>query len=52
LVSTVDSSLTRESDATYDCTIAVSGNNVLVRVTGIAAHNVNWRCRYTVVGVT
>jgi hypothetical protein len=48
----VDTSLTRESNAAYDATMTTSGNDILVRVTGIAAHDVDWKCRYTVVSVT
>lgn len=32
----------------YDATITVSGNNALIRVTGVAANDLNWQSRHTV----
>lgn len=48
----VQTALTRESDATWDCTIDVDGgNNARIRVTGAVGHDINWRSRYQVIGV-
>lgn len=44
----VDSPLTRESSGGYNATIAVSGNNAIVTVRGLAAHTINWKARHTV----
>lgn len=38
--------LTIESDAAWDVTITVSGNNALIRVTGVVGHNLNWVSRH------
>lgn len=44
----VDNQLTIESDANWDCTIDVDGgNNLRVRVTGVAATTINWRAKIT-----
>lgn len=47
----VDTPFTRESSGGYNGTLAVSGNNLLVQVQGIAGHNIDWRVRYTVLEV-
>lgn len=39
----VDTALTRESDANWDATIDVNGNNARIRVTGRVGHDVNWK---------
>lgn len=44
---TINTEFTRESDTTYNATFQVSGNNLLIVVTGRAAHTVNWNVRYT-----
>jgi hypothetical protein len=46
LLSTVDTPLTRESNAAWNCTISVSGNNALVVVTGAAGATIDWRVQY------
>ena len=46
LQGTVDTPLTRESVGGWDCTITVSGNNALIRVTGAGGSNINWRVQY------
>ncbi|RLI87987.1 MAG: hypothetical protein DRP01_00105 [Archaeoglobales archaeon] len=38
--------LTRESAPGWDCTVSVSGNNVLVQVLGGVGHSVDWKCEY------
>ncbi len=40
----VQDGLTVESDANWDCTIDVNGNDARVRVTGVAATTINWAC--------
>lgn len=42
LQGTVDTSFTRESDATWDSTIIVSGNNLILQVTGRAGRTIDW----------
>lgn len=37
-----------ESDAGFDATIAVSGNNAIVTVTGVVAKTMEWKSRHTV----
>jgi hypothetical protein len=37
---------TAESDATWDASFAVSGNDLLFQVTGAAAKTINWRCGF------
>lgn len=44
---TVDSSFSRKSTGSYDATMTVSGNNVLLRVTGSSSHTINWRSFHT-----
>ncbi len=44
-----DEPLTRETTAGMDVNISVSGNNALVRVTGIAATDLDWRAEATIV---
>lgn len=41
-VSTTTAAFTHESNAAMDCIIDASGNNVRVRVTGLASTNINW----------
>lgn len=43
---TVDSSLTRESNAAWDVTITVSGSNVLVQVRGATGQTVHWKSSF------
>lgn len=43
-----DEPLTRETTAGMDVNIVVSGNNALVRVTGIAATDLDWRAEATI----
>ena len=43
----VDTALTRESTATWDATISVSGNDVLITVKGATGATVNWTVTYT-----
>jgi len=47
LEGTVDTALTRESTASWDATISVSGNNVLITVRGATGATVNWTVTYT-----
>lgn len=42
----VDTPLTRESSGGYDATIAVSGNNAIITVKGLAAHTINWTVKH------
>lgn len=42
LIGSVQDGFTAESQAGWDCTLDVSGNNVRVRVTGAANNNVTW----------
>ncbi len=42
----VDTPLTRESDASWNCTLVASGNSILVRVQGAVGHDINWKSRY------
>lgn len=37
-----------ESDANFDATISVSGNNAIVTVTGVAVKTMEWKSRHTV----
>ncbi len=46
IINPIDTELTRETTGPWDATIDVSGNNVRVRVTGTAGHNINWRCEF------
>lgn len=41
----VQAATTRESNANWDCTIDVSGNNFRVMVTGDLGADINWHCR-------
>lgn len=41
-----------ESDALFDVTIGVSGNNAIITVTGVAAKTMNWKARHTVAAVS
>lgn len=43
LQGSVQDELTVESDASWDCTIDVSGNDVRVRITGVAATTIDWK---------
>lgn len=45
---TVDTDLTRESTATNDATISVSGNDLLLRVTGTTGHTIDWKVYYRI----
>ena len=40
--------LTIESDASWECTITVSGNNALVRITGAGGHDINWESQHAI----
>lgn len=42
----IDTPFTRESTAGYGATLTASGNNILVQVTGAAAHAINWQVTY------
>ena len=46
-----DSPFTRETDATYNVDITVSGNNALIQVRGDTGHTVEWKVRYKVVRI-
>ncbi len=48
LVGTANQIHVREDDAAWDATIDVTGNDCRVRVTGVAATTINWKCRMTV----
>lgn len=45
-ISTTQASFTAEDDAAWDCTVATSGTDIIVAVTGAAAKTINWRCDY------
>ncbi len=47
----VTSGLTRESDSAWNVSLAVSGNNLLVQVTGAGGQDVNWKSSYRLVAV-
>lgn len=51
LEGTVTTARTRTSDAAWDVTVTVSGNNLLVRVQGAAAKTVNWKSHVTMLEV-
>ena len=42
----VDTPFTRESDAGWDATIAVSGNNAILTVNGNAGQTVDWKSEH------
>ena len=44
LIGSVNADYTAESQAAWDVTFAVSGSNVLIRVTGAANNNISWYC--------
>lgn len=44
LIGSVNADFTAESQAAWDVTFAVSGANVLIRVTGAADNNISWYC--------
>ena len=44
IVGAVTSSAVIEDDAAWDATIVVSGTDILVQVTGVAATNISWGC--------
>jgi hypothetical protein len=48
---TTDTTFSRETDATYDVYIEVSGNDALIQVRGDTGHTVNWKVRYQLVRV-
>jgi hypothetical protein len=52
LQGTVSTPFTRESDAGWNATIDVSGNNAILTVEGDAGQTVNWRVCYTTVSVS
>lgn len=41
---TIQTPVTDESDASWDATFTVASNDILVRVTGVAATTINWVC--------
>lgn len=43
-----DTSFNRESDGRYNVTLEPSGNNIEIRVRGVAGHTVNWSVAYTI----
>lgn len=43
LQGSVQDELTIESDANWDCTVDVSGNDARVRITGVAATTIDWK---------
>lgn len=43
-LSTIQTPVTDETDAAWDCTFVVSGSDVLLQVTGVAATNIDWEC--------
>jgi hypothetical protein len=45
LIGAVDASLTRETDASWDVTITVSGNDLQVNVQGAAGQTIEWHVR-------
>jgi hypothetical protein len=47
----VTSGFTRESDSTWNVSLTVSGNNVLVQVTGAVGKDVNWKSSHRLVAV-
>jgi len=51
LEGSVQDSLTIESEAAWDCTIDVSGNDARVRVTGEAATTINWACKMIILEI-
>src|SRR3990167_94340 len=44
LIGSVNVDYTAESQAAWDVTFAVSGSNVLIRVTGAVNNNISWYC--------
>lgn len=46
LIGSVQTIFSRESDSSWACNVAVSGNDALVRVQGAVGHDVNWKCTY------
>jgi hypothetical protein len=48
----VDTPLTRESNTGWDATITVSGNNVVIQVSGAGSNTVNWFCRVLITKVS
>jgi len=50
-ISTTTDAGTFESQAGWDCTVVVSGTNILVRVTGAANNNVTWHSTTQVLAV-
>ncbi len=46
-ISTIDTPFTRETFPLYDHSMSVSGNNVLLTVTGRTGEDIEWRVRYT-----
>lgn len=51
LVGSVTAVSTIETDATWDCTLAASGTNIVVNVTGVAATGIVWHCQVDVMVV-
>jgi hypothetical protein len=51
LQGSVQDALTVESEAAWDCTIDVSGNDARVRVTGEAATTINWACKMIILEI-
>jgi len=49
LQGSVNSSFTMKSDATWDTTISVSGNNALITVQGVAGKTIDWINKYLVI---
>lgn len=45
ILSTVDATFTRKSDASWDATLVVSGNNAAVQVTGASSKTIHWYAR-------
>ena len=46
-INAVDTELTQEDQAGWDCTLDVSGSNIRVRVTGAANNTIDWACKVT-----
>jgi hypothetical protein len=51
LIGAVNAAFTAESQAAWNATLAISGTNVIVQVTGAANNNVTWHATVRVMNV-
>lgn len=51
MVGSVDNTDTKEDNNLWDCTLSISGANILVRVQGVAATVISWGARISVTNV-